>query len=128
MSSQIPRDPHGRGEWINDYLDRRGLARPATAGALSPQQAIFARSMEVFAQVMKNIGNPLLRALKTPSEYQKDATEDLLISEFTKRFNTMSKDELVFLIAAINTQELEKRMRQIVEQGRIGDNFGKKID
>lgn len=114
-----------RKDFIDDFLKKKGkFVEPQK---LSPEQQIFANAMKIYESVWGNNVNPLLRALKSPSEYQPTGTQLILLDALKTRFNGWSKDELVFLVSAMHCEEMEKRCKQIVEQGRVGENFGKEI-
>lgn len=121
----INNNPHHRRDFIDNLLKQKG--KYVEQAKLSPEQSIFVSAMKIWEAIDRNVAVPLLRALKNPYDYQPSATQLLLLDAFKTRFNTWSKDELVFMIAAMHCEEMEKRVKQVVEQGRVGDNYGKPI-
>lgn len=125
MSEKIPNDINSRKLWIDDFLKKKGIYK--SIANLTPEQKITLAAIQVWEEVRRQDMVPLLSSLQKPSDYIPNATQRLFCSDFQRKFSQWGKDELVFLISAMHAEELEKQCNQIVSQGMIGINYGKKI-
>lgn len=123
----INSNPNERRAFIENVLKNKGLFVNGSTTPLTNEQKIFAQAVKVWESVRINYARPLLKALQTSSQYDTVATQKLLLPEFERRFGSWSKDELVFLVSVMHTEELEKNMKQLVEQGLHGESMDKPI-
>lgn len=124
--SEVPRDPTSRQAWVKDFVEGKFGKSPIPREP-TPQEKVFIQAEKITHQVERNSAIPLLKALQSPADYQRAGTQRFLFDEFQRKFSLMSKDELVFLMAAMHAEILEGQCNQIVQQGRIGENYGKPI-
>jgi hypothetical protein len=118
-------NPEQRKLFVDDQLKKRGkfveLPTPTA------EQRICTDALKIFNNVTESTLKPLLKALKTPSQYDSKGTQFLLRQAFEKEFRTFSKDELCVLLALMHAEELEKQAYSMAQAGLIGNFVDKKI-
>lgn len=125
MSNPNKMSPENRHLFIDDFLKQKGLHRDPKK--LTEFQLIARQAIGEFDSIWKGTILPLLKALKSPSDYKSDGTQKLLVDAFKARFNKWDKDSLVYLISVMHAEEMEKQASQLAEQGILGEYMDKPI-
>jgi hypothetical protein len=122
-------NPDQRRQMIEDFIDKKTLGeyharknRPPTA-----EEQCIAKCRAFWREVELTTAVPLLRALPSASAYDMVGTMKLLRDAFDSKFNSLTKDELVFIISLMHTEEMTKHVKSIVDQGLVGADMDKPI-
>lgn len=118
-------DPSSRELFINDFLKQKGIYQ--SPKPLREEEVIMKNALVEWNSIWKGSILPLLKALKSPSDYNSAGTQRLLLDAFKSKFNKWDKESMTFLISVMHTEEMEKQARQLAEQGIIGENMNKPI-
>ena len=118
-------DPSARRLFIDDFLKQKGLF--VSPKKLSEEQLIMKNALSEWDSIWKGTILPLLKALKSPADYNAAGTQHLLLDAFKSRFSKWDKESLLFLLSVMHTEEMEKQARQLAEQGIIGESMNKPI-
>lgn len=122
-------DANSRKAMIEDFLNDKtnGQFKARKNRALSAEEQLFVKAVKAWQDVENQTVRPLLKALPTAAQYNTEGTMRLVKDAFISKFATWNKEELLFLVTIMHTEEMTKKITEMVNQGMVGPDMDKPI-